>query len=218
MNALTLLYNYSNSTRLHEKLKDIFIPTEDVEMYLNHAYELVVRKYFELIEKDDKANTFLSGLYRPHRFDVIDSYTNTSNVENGVYFTLPTDMKYFRMEEVGMTNNTTSVVKRSRVKPIADTHYNLNDLNPFKKPYEDMCWRLMYGLDGNLVTASSVQIIIPTGFTLNYYYLTYLKQQDNISFSTNNTPEIDDTLHQEIISTAIDLTVKAVQVNKEINK
>jgi hypothetical protein len=218
MNALTLLYNFENSARLHDKLKNVFIPTGDIEMFLNHAYELVVRKYFETLEKDDKSKTFLGGLIRTRRYDSTEDYSDDTNVENGTYFTLPNDMKYFIMEEVGMINNTTSIVKRPRVEPITDPHYNLNDLNPFKKPYEDMCWRLNYGLNSVGSVAASVQIVIPSGFTLNYYYLTYLKQQDNISFDSNNTPEIDETLHQELISTAIDLAVKAIQVNTEINR
>lgn len=218
MNALTLLYNFENSARLHDKLKNEFIPTGDIEMFLNHAYELVVRKYFETIEKDEKSRTFLGGLIRTRRYDNTEGYSDNTNVENGRYFTLPDDMKYFIMEEAGLINNTTSVVKRSRVEPITDTHYNLNDLNPFKQPYEDMCWKLYYGLNTLNISAASVQIIIPSGFTLNYYYLTYLKQQANISFADNNTPEIDETLHQELISTAIDLAVKAIQVNSEINK
>lgn len=218
MNALTLLYNFENSARLHDKLQNVFIPTGDIEIFLNHAYELVVRKYFETLEKDDKSKTFLGGLIRTRRYDSTEDYSDTTNVENGTYFTLPDDMKYFIMEEVVMTNNTTNVAKRPRVQPITDPHYNLNDLNPFKQPYEDMCWRLNYGLNSLGTTAASVQIVTPSGFTLNYYYLTYLKQQTNISFADNNTPEIDETLHQELISTAIDLAVKSIQVNSEINK
>ena len=45
---------------------------------------------------------------------------------------------------------------------------------------------------------------------------TYLKQQEEINFATNNTPEIDETLHQELITTAIELAIKAINTNKEL--
>lgn len=216
MTALELLYNVDNKLKQHSKLHGINIPTSDIELFLNNANELLIRKYNETFQKDPESRIYLQKLIRTVRFDNTASYQNTTNVENSYYFPLPLDLKFISMEEVSQTK--AGVIYRSRVEPISNIHFNLNDINPFKKPYEDLVWRLSYGLNGPSVGAKTSQIITGNGFTLNYYYVHYIKYQVPIVFATDITSELDETCHYQLIDTAVDLILEREKIAQILTK
>lgn len=216
MTALELLYNTDNKLKQHTKLEGINIPTSDIEMFLNNAQELLIRKYNETFQKDEESRLYLQKLIRTVRYDNTTYYQNTTNVENGYYFPLPSDLKFIVMEEASQTK--AGVTYRSRVESISNIHFNLNDLNPFKKPYEDLVWRMSYGLNGSSVEAKTSQIITGTGFTLVYYYVHYIKYQVPIVFATNTTSELDETCHYQLIDTAVDLILEREKIAQTLTK
>lgn len=216
MNAIELDFEFDNRIRGHKKLQGVVINTQDKQSFLNQAQELIVRKYFETFFKEDKSRIYLERLIRTKVYDVSEGFTDTTIKENGRYFTLPTDLKYVIMEEVTMTDGVTTY--RPRVKRIMNPHYNLNDLNPFKRPYKGMVWGLSYGLDSLGVAAKSHQIIIPTNYTMLKYYLDYLTYPEEIDIVNNSTPQIDPTIHTELVDTAIDVAVKAYEMEGKYRK
>jgi len=214
MKAVQLDFEFDNRARAHEKLKGVNITTQDKQSFLNQAQELLMRKYFETFFKDDKSRIYLERLIRTKVYDVSEGFTDSTVKENGRYFTLPTDLKFVVMEEVTITDGV--ITERPRVKRIMNPHYNLNDLNPFKRPYKDMVWGLSYGLDSLGASAKTHQIIIPSGFTMSTYYLDYLKYPIDIDIKTNTTPELDPTIHTELVDTAIEVAVRSYKVEDSI--
>jgi len=216
MTAIEMQYNYENRIKNHTKLAGIHIPSNEVELFLNQAQELVTKKYFELIEKDPKAKTFLTKLLKAKRYDATEGYNTNTNRDYGTYFELPVDLKYVDVEEITITDGTTP--RRVRVKFVTDPHYNLNEKNPFKNPYKDMVWRMNYGVGETALPAEAHELIIPPGYSIVYYYLYYVKYPTAISLATNNTSELDLSLHDEVIDTAVLLTEKAYKLNSSIQQ
>jgi hypothetical protein len=168
MNAVQLDFEFDNRARAHKKLQGVNITTQDKQSFLNQAQELLMRKYFETFFKDDKSRIYLERLIRTKVYDVSEGFTDSTVKENGRYFVLPADLKFVVMEEVVITDGI--ITERPRVKRIMNPHYNLNDKNPFKRPYKDMVWGLSYGLDSLGASAKTHQIFIPVNFTINQYY------------------------------------------------
>jgi hypothetical protein len=216
MNAVQLDFEFDNRARGHSKLQGVNLTTLDKQGFLNQSQELLIRKYYETFYKDEKSRLYLERLIRTKVYDVSEGFVDSTIKENGRYFTLPETLKFVMMEEVTMTDGIETI--RPRIKSIMNPHYNLNDLNPFKRPYRDMAWRLSYGLDSVGVSAKTHQIIVPTGWELVKYYLDYLKYPTIIDILNNTTPELDETIHTELVDTAIELAVKAYQVGNTIEK
>ena len=216
MTALELLNTFYVKSKSNTQLEGVDIPSNDIELFLNNSQELLTQKYYETYFTDRDSSIILNKLLRVQRFDSTNYFQNNTNVENGYYFVLPSDMKYIVMEEV--TQSKDGVSHRPRIKEITEKHFNLNDKNPFKKPYENMCWKIIHGVNSTNVSNKSVQIIIPVGYSLDYYYLHYLKNPVSINFASNITSELSETVHYELVETAIELAVKAYKYNLSINE
>jgi len=208
-----LLYNTDNKIRQHSKLEGVSIPTNDIELFLNEAQELLIKKYFETFHKDDESRVYIQKLVKSVKLNNI--YTDSTNVENGMYFDLPSDLKFIVREEVEQTD-INGVQNKSRVEPISDIHFNLNAKNPFKKSYKDLVLRLSYGISPMQFPNRVSQLILNSGYTLQYYNLTYIRKQAPISLDGGITSELDETCHHQLINTAIDLIIKSKQIQQTI--
>ena len=211
MNAVQMQYEFNNYLRGHDIEESV--PSDDVELYLNQAQDFVLDKYAELYNKESFARTFLSSLITSKRYTSSDDYTNDVSLPNSSYFELPSDFKYniVDLEQVQFILN--SITYKSRVKPVLGDHINLNTNNPFKKPYKDMVWRINYGEDSAGNPAKAYQIILPAGAVIEFYYITYIRYPDSIDIFTNNTCELDVSVHKEIVIKAVDLFLKSIQNN-----
>lgn len=219
MNGIQMQYEFDNLMRNHEKLKGLDYSSDDVEMWLNDSQSILFNKYQELYNKEAYARTVLNKLHRTKRYLANEGFTNTTNNTNGTYFPLPSDLRSVipDLEEVTFTLNSTTY--RSRVKDIIGTHYNLNKFNPFKKPYEDMVWRIIYGRNEADATATNAhQIILPDDAVLTYYFIQYLKEPISISIENNSTSELHISVHEELVIEAVKLFLKSVENNLSLKK
>lgn len=219
MTSVEMQYEFDNLVRNHKKFNGLDYSSDDVEMWLNDSQSILFNKYQELYNKEDYARTVLNKLYRVKRYLADEGYNNNTILANGTYFELPSDIRSVipELEEVVFDLN--SITYRSRVKDIQGKHYNLNKDNPFKNPYKDMVWRVIYGRNNADDTATEAhQIILPTGATLTYYFLHYLKQPINIDIANNTTSELHESVHEELVMKSIDLFLKSVENKISLNK
>jgi len=119
--------------------------------------------------------------------DTNSSYPNAYEVNLGN--SLLNDYLYTLNERADITGFTDI-----EVKPISRDYWNANRFNPFKNPYEWMCWRL--GEYHGAGTPLDIRpIIITDGKTLTKYKLDYLKKPDPIIIPNasypNNTNSIE---------------------------
>ena len=206
MNAVEMQYDFDVKVRAHKKLSGIHISSSDIQMHLNAAQEDLMRKHSALYYKEQESRKYLEKLVRTVTKDNTFTFTDTTNLPNGLYISLPTDVKYNLMERITQTDGTT--VYDSRVEEITTLYYNLNYSNPFKYPYKDMCWRLSYGLDNTSTPAMVHQLIIPSGFTFQLYRLSYICYPTIIDIPTNTTCQLDATVHPELVRIAVELAAQ----------
>jgi hypothetical protein len=193
--------------------KSIIVPTIIVEELLNTAQDIIVRKYSKLFEEGDKSKKAVSNLIST--FNTTNFTTDQYSYPNGYYVNLTgieNTYKYMceGSEEAFLSpSNSTTVSHRARVRPRAYQEYIINRDNPFKKSYEEVVIRLEHGVFDH-------ELIIPIGFSIQRYMFQYLRTPQRIVIESNNTPEIDDIVHNELIDLAIDLYIQSIARNTAI--
>lgn len=215
MNAVEMQYAFDNRIRQHNKIGLTTFASSDIEVFLNNAQENLTLKYAKTFEGEEFSRIVLMKLYRVQVYTYSDSFTNATSLTNGIYFNLPADYKLpTNIEEATITTGT--VTYNPRVKPITDLHYNLNESvnNPYKQPYQDMIWRVDYGVNSGGQSGLVHQIIVPTGTTLVTYKLHYIKQPTAIVIATNTTSELSTNVHNELIDEAVRLAMNSYEANK----
>lgn len=117
------------------------------------------------------------------------------------------------------TINKSVKVKKLGVKPITHDEYTRQEENPFKKPNEDLVWRVSYG-DEDFRNLRSVELISP--YKLYMYQIRYVKipnpiiltdlhtlyPGENLSINGKYKPatsELLETFHDEILDRAVEL-------------
>jgi hypothetical protein len=105
----------------------------------------------------------------------------------------------------------TSVTERIPVKPIKEDYYNANIKNPFKKPYEELIWRIDRER-GNIAQGISLtnrkrhELVLFTGATISDYRVSYYRRPKTIDLSNNNDfCEFDPMHHEKIADIAVEL-------------
>jgi hypothetical protein len=152
---------------------------------------------------------------------------------------LPADMLVVINDRVKFTASASffypsTVFDNVKVKPIDDDYYNLNIDNPYKKPDEELAWRLDYAEDDSGFKRKHVYVI-ESNQTLNTAYLHYYRKPepiivldstyvsgdgaiDGVNFSshtaTNLDCELDIMVHRAIVEKAIKLAYAALQDEK----
>lgn len=114
----------------------------------------------------------------------------------------------------------------TNIKPITHDEYNINRNNPFKKPYEQLLWRMDY--QGKALT-SNHEIVTDGVITVKYYMLRYYRRPRPIivgnitprmieGYSNVTECELNSIVHREIIDEAIMIAdanaeARKVQIN-----
>jgi plasmid maintenance system antidote protein VapI len=190
-------------------------------------------KYGKGVENTEKRRKDLANLVKnAYLYDFNLSSDQSLAHRKGKVFELPTDFWLALQEECDMgvyeDDCTVPVIPLSTkppylmdlsgidftrtveywIRPITHDEYNLNKENPFKRPYEEMMWRLdienspvsPYRKRHELINFSSYQIL--------RYRLRYVKEPVGIVVDTT-TPanqvscELIETIHDEIIIKAV---------------
>lgn len=137
---------------------------------------------------------------------------------NGVFLEMPNDFLYAVEEAVKLSTQTTE----SWVRAVKHDEYLANINNPFKQPYKDLIWRMDISrsqhAEGTAILATNkrTELVLPTGYTVDYYRLRYLSLPPSIvvdEFTPANQKHciLDETLHREIVDEAVLMAQAAVK-------
>lgn len=145
------------------------------------------------------------------------AYDPTRNKPNGVFVNLPADYRHALEEEVSVTYTDCNGASKTILVPvIALTHdkYNKTITNPFSKPNINKVYRLPFGRFTTAgVSSEHFELISGQGFTINTYYLRYLKNPLKINLANRPLPvpsigtgqqgSLADEAYREIIRIAV---------------
>lgn len=192
----------------------------DINQFLNKSQDDIVDgKYSnregdnrEFFEKDEKVRLELTELITNSTvasasFDVSDPALHA----NGAFVTVPTDFLYALNEECSVIytdcNDNTAYVQ-ANVKPISHDEYSINRNNPFKKPYNELVWRLDYGSPTG--DSKRHELITDGSFTIQSYTMRYLRRPVRIDINNGVDCELNVSLHEEIVDRAVRIALATV--------
>jgi hypothetical protein len=100
----------------------------------------------------------------------------------GSFFTLPVDSN-FVVEETAKITKSAVTTQVNIVLPITYDYFNKNYKNRYKKPSVDLIWRLDTKLESSKPV---VELILPEGYTINDYIISYLRYPTDIVVDTKS--------------------------------
>jgi len=190
-------------------------------------------KYGKGFENTEKRRKDLANLVKNvYLYDYDMSINQSDAHKDGYIYELPTDFLWAIQEECDMDiysdDCSTALVSLSQrephimnlskvdfdrvyklwVKPVTHDEYNVNINNPFKKPYEEMLWRLDIENSPVPPYKKRHELINPTSMTILRYRIRYIKLPidivvDNITPTNQINCELIETLHDEIVSRVV---------------
>jgi hypothetical protein len=192
-------------------------------------YNPLGNKYQKGFEADEQRRRDLEQLLVPGLYDLsgaqsegVEEITKSSNQggvhPNGVFFDLPSGFLYSVEESVKLM----IIESESWVKPVRHDEYLANINNPYKKPYENLIWRMDIsrhthgeGVDFSTQTPKRTELIAPEGFTIERYRIRYLSSPPEIICNEFNPSEqkhciLDGSIHGDIIDEAVSMANAAV--------
>lgn len=174
--------------------------------FVKQHYNYKGNKYKEGVEETEKRRKDLSELVR--EVTLSGGTGNTSDqssvLPNGEMFDLPVNFLYTMMEEIIISSTDECVDgNRIRVKPITHDEYTEGVRNPWKKPSLEKAWRLDFSRDEDGANTLRHEIIAGSTYTVDKYYVRYLKIPDNVSIVDNITFELHESVHEEIVDIAV---------------
>ena len=204
--------------RLYDKVTNLAAPgytQEEIQLFLTkaelqavkHRYNYKGNKYREGVEATEKRRKDLSELVRG--VDISGGSNNLSDqtgaFPTGEFFDLPEDFLYTLIEEITIEHADACFNgNRIKVKPITHDEYNASIKNPFKKPNEDLAWRLDFSHDTvNATEALRHEIVTNAATTITTYHVRYIKLPRGIDLVNNVTSELHEAMHEEIVDMAV---------------
>ena len=211
---------------LYDKITNFDAPgyeDDEISRFLTKAQERLVlhimnplgNKYVTGFEHTEKRRKDLSELVRNSTLTAANISSDQTGVKpNGTFFDLPSDFLYTLDEEV-LTSSTTVCFDANRieVRPITHNEYTKNKRNPFKKPDENLVWRMDFSKATS--TGPKRHELITNGtYTVDNYYIRYMRRPQPIitAVLTGNGVdgvtaitdcELDAITHRSIIDEAV---------------
>jgi hypothetical protein len=204
---------------LYDKVTNFAAPgyeDSEIQLFLNKAQlQYVKRKYNykgnvykEGFEETEKRRKDLSELV--YNAELTNSDISASQVgvsPNGVFYDLPNNLLYTLREEVTISSSDTCIDgNRIAVKPITHDEYAINIKNPFKKPDNNLVWRLDFSREtASSNSAQRHELVYGNSYTISTYHLRYLKEPRDIVIDTVAPidSELDESTHPEIVDIAV---------------
>jgi len=141
-------------------------------------------------------------------------------VPNGVFYDLPDNFIYAIKEEVTIASEDECVSgNRIKVKPITHDEYTINIDNPFKKPYDELAWRLDFSRETVNTNPKRHELITDGTYTISTYHLRYLRRLPEIAVD-RDTPAnqinciLDEITHERIIDLAVEIALEVTVDNR----
>ena len=127
-------------TRFGTLNTDKVFTTSEISYYLNLAQRQLFEELLPKFDVDDRIKMIFYGLLKSTV--IIDFETNTlGSKPYSKTVVLPDDFKVAKGESARISSSN-GEIKVVRVKSVSQDYYNLNINNPFKKPCDDLVWRL----------------------------------------------------------------------------
>jgi len=209
--------------------KSVFLTKAQLEIVKNHY--LNQNKYQASFEGNEKRRIDLKELIKNYETStILDSNIGLSNLSK--FYQLPSDL-FLTIQEQVIFNSTNECINDKVVKVIPKTYdeYNIQIKNPFKKPDNDVVWRLDYSKQNDI---DNVELL--SKYDIKKYQLRYIKFPSPIiltslilgdflgeGLSINNqtneqTSELDESIHDEILNRAVELAVRDYKESNLQNK
>lgn len=191
---------------------------EEIDLWLNNAQDRFVKTRYvhnhknetfeETQKRTDDLRTIVTEVTLP------PSAIQTPTKPNGILFDLPDgtmggpDIYWFAINEECEIRyedcNGSWVDERTGVYAAQHDDYDKMVDDPFNKPNKDVILRLMHGRWAELITDGT--------FTINQYFLRYLRKPIRLDIITNPTMscELADHTHQEIVDMAVSLALENI--------
>lgn len=203
-------------------------PLDDYEksVFLSQAQEILVKNFYspkfnrasEGIDQTEKRRRDLSELYK--QGVAINPTVNVqeSISQNALFFDIEDDVLFIIQERIKVTSSD-SCLNNTYIDIVPVTHDEYNHLieNPFKKPSDELAWRLEHS---KLLTNRVVEIVHASNYTPFEYYYRYIKKPNPIvisgltglsidGISAQTECELSEGLHREILHMAIELALES---------
>lgn len=231
-----LLYNNirsNNAPGINEYEKSLFLTIAQEQTVFNY-FNPKGNKYLEGFEGSEKRRRDLEEL--------VKNYTVKSATQP-TKFTLATDSESFKVATldsyfVEIPSSTWLITQEQAelndneaysVLPITHDELTLQANNPFRKPQSSISQKLVWRLDNGVKTVDTVEIVVPTGSTINKYQMRYVEKPSPIILTdiasgeftglglkidgvSNETPcKLKSTVHRQILTRAVELALEAFE-------
>jgi hypothetical protein len=159
----------------------------EILLLLNEANANLINELYRAgAERNEEISRKLGKLFVPFEFNT--SAIAKTGKYNGQIVVITDSVKYILSESVDLSLNT-----NVPVRGISHDQYNSNKKNPFKKPYEDLCWRIREESNNILISDD----------TILKYYNTYIKTESPITLI--DTSELHPSAHYDLVDLAVRL-------------
>lgn len=223
-NEFDILYDNiatSSAPGLDMYEKSVYLTKAQLEIVKTH-YSLY-NKYKEGFEGSEKRRSDIKELVKHYRGAVTTAGTATNISTMSTFFQIPSNVFLIIQETAIINSLTNNCINNKVVNVVPKTHdeYNKQVLNPFKKPDENIVWRMDFSEQNN---SSNVELISP--FNIVEYNLRYIKNPNPIILinldedefldqgltingqTESQTSELSEQVHQEILDRAVQLAVR----------
>ena len=197
---------------LYDKVTNFAAPgylDEEISVFLTKAQERVILNIYSLktnrlnesFEETEKRRKQLQELVIPN---VSLSLSSNQIGAEGYFYDLPDDCLLVIKEKVKLSGCSCCNNEYKRIKPITHDELEINKSNPFKKPNENLSWRLD-------INNRRHDIVIKDGLNISEYVISYIKKPKPIILDTSTIDgytgpqecELNSLIHRLIIDEAV---------------
>lgn len=223
-NQFDILYDNiakkSTSPALDLYEKSVYLTKSQLEYVKNHYSP--ANKYQEGFEGSEKRRVDLKELVVNFKNSNQLISTNGLSVDSK-FFSIPEEVFLIIKESASINNTINQCITNKVVKVVPKTHdeYDTQIDNPFKKPSDELVWRMDYSRqNGN----KNVELISP--YDISMYSMRYIKLPSPIILTdisdgeflgeglsiqgetAERTCELDESTHEEILDRAVQLAAR----------
>lgn len=200
--------------------KSVYLTKAQLELVKTHYSQ--DNKYRQGFEGSEKRRVDLKELITNHNSTT--QITSSNGISSSSkFFSIPDDVFLIIQETATINDTTNTCITNKIVDVLPKTHdeYNTQIKNPFKRPDENLVWRIDYSRQNN---NKNVELVSP--FDITNYHVRYIKypepiiltdissgdfQGESLSIegqTSARTSQLDESFHDEILDRAVQLAVR----------
>jgi len=194
----------------------------DISLMLTYGQEEYVKQAYSFLDKSEVYRRAISNLIESDVSATPLNYPSDATNSQSRFFELKNDLMFILKEEVTLSSSSTLLKnKKTSVVPYKYDEFDYQFKNPFKKPNEELSWRLDYKKINNkrLVEILTISNSKPSEY--KYKYIRYPKPiiiktlSNSINGLTVPTDsELPSNTHRDIVKLAVN---QALQITNNIN-